>query len=105
MLVKEPVADLGRDFSSPGAKPTPWAEAREILGKAEVCWLSTVRPDGRPHVTPLVAVWLDQAMYFCTGESERKNRNLEQNPHCILTAAATPSRTAMTWWSKAMPYL
>ena len=21
-------------------------------------WLSTVRPDGRPHVTPLVAVWL-----------------------------------------------
>ncbi len=85
MMVKDPVAELAQQFSSPGASPTQWAEAREALEEAEIFWLSTVRPDGRPHVTPLVSVWLDGALYFCTGEGERKNKNLQQNPHCILT--------------------
>jgi hypothetical protein len=44
-----------------------------------------VRPDGRPHVTPLIAVWLDGAMHFCTGVDERKRRNLASNTQCILT--------------------
>ncbi|MEX0681977.1 MAG: pyridoxamine 5'-phosphate oxidase family protein [Dehalococcoidia bacterium] len=85
MSIKEPVAEIDSQFSSAGAAPTPWAEAREALEKAEIYWLSTVRPDGRPHVTPLVAVWLDDALYFCTGEGERKNKNIEHNAHCMLT--------------------
>lgn len=84
-MVKDPTAEFGKDFSSANAKPTPWAEAREALEKAEIFWLSTVRPDRRPHVTPLVTVWHDGALYFCTGETERKNKNIEQNSHCILT--------------------
>jgi DNA-binding transcriptional ArsR family regulator len=60
-------------------------EARERFEDAEVYWLSTVRPDGRPHVTPLLSVWLDGALYFCTGPSERKAKNLAGNPHCTLT--------------------
>jgi nitroimidazol reductase NimA-like FMN-containing flavoprotein (pyridoxamine 5'-phosphate oxidase superfamily) len=47
--------------------------------------LSTVRPDGRPHVTPLLGVWLDGALYFCTGSNERKAKNLAQNSGCVLT--------------------
>ena len=35
-------------------------------------WLTTVRADGRPHVTPLVAVWLDDAIHFSTGPEEQK---------------------------------
>ena len=62
-----------------------WAAARKRLEDAEVYWLSTVRPDGRPHVTPLISVWLDGALYFCTGPAERKAKNLAHNPHCILT--------------------
>lgn len=85
MAGKEPMAELDARFSSPGANPTGWAEARRQLEEAEVYWLSTVRPDGRPHVTPLLSVWLDGALYFCTGRSERKARNLTRNPHCILT--------------------
>jgi hypothetical protein len=50
-----------------------------------VYWLSTVRPDGRPHVTPLIGAWTAGAVYFCTGANERKAKNLAQNPHCILT--------------------
>jgi len=62
-----------------------WAEARDILEEAKIYWLSTVRPEGRPHVTPLFAVWLDGALYFCTGEGERKAKNLVGNPHCAIT--------------------
>jgi hypothetical protein len=81
----EPVTELDPRFSSEGAAPTGWEEARAILAEAEVFWLSTVRPDGRPHVTPLISVWLDNALYFCTGPSERKAKNLAHNTHCILT--------------------
>jgi general stress protein 26 len=34
---------------------------------------------------PPLAVWHDDAMYFCTGPDERKAKNLKQNPQCILT--------------------
>ena len=85
VTAKEPVAELDRPFSSSDATPIPWAEARQQLDKAEVYWLSTVRPDGRPHVTPIVSVWLDDALVFVTGRSERKADNLAQNLHCIIT--------------------
>jgi nitroimidazol reductase NimA-like FMN-containing flavoprotein (pyridoxamine 5'-phosphate oxidase superfamily) len=85
MATSTPVAELDPQFSSPEAKATQWAQARERLEKAEVYWLSTVRPDGRPHVTPLIAVWLDGALYFCTGPDERKAKNLAGNPRVVLT--------------------
>jgi hypothetical protein len=72
MTGDEPVAELDVRFSSDGAAPTRWAQACGQLATAEVYWLSTVRPDGRPHVTPLLSVWLDGALSFCTGPSERK---------------------------------
>lgn len=84
-----PATELDSRFSSTDAIATPWAEARQRLGDAEVFYLSTVRPDGRPHVTPLLAVWLDEALYFCTGPDERKARNLAQNAHCILTTGTS----------------
>jgi general stress protein 26 len=85
MAAADPMTDLDARFSSDGAKPTEWPEARRRLEAAEVYWLSTVRPDGRPHVTPLLAIWQDDAAYFCTGHRERKAGNLEANRHCILT--------------------
>ena len=85
MTGKEPVTELDPRFSSPDATPAPWAEALERLEQAEVYWLSTVRPDGRPHVTPLIAVWLDGALYFVTGPSERKAQNLAHNAQVALT--------------------
>ena len=84
MAEQEPVTELG-PFSSDGAVATEWARARGDLQDARVYWLSTVRPSGRPHVTPLLGIWLGGALYFCTGSTERKAKNLEQNPHCVLT--------------------
>ena len=82
---RKPVEELDTRFSSAGASPTAWRKARELLSEAQVFWLSTVRPDGRPHVTPLLSVWHDDALYFTTGPTERKAKNLEQNPNCVLT--------------------
>ena len=62
-----------------------YARLKADLEQAEVFWLSTVRPDGRPHVTPLIAVWLDDALFFCTGPRERKAKNLADNDRCVLT--------------------
>ncbi|MDY7105028.1 MAG: pyridoxamine 5'-phosphate oxidase family protein [Actinomycetota bacterium] len=72
-------------FSDPGAEPTPWATTREALEHAQLAWITTVRADGRPHVTPLVTVWVDETLHFCTGPDEQKARNLEQNRAVVLT--------------------
>lgn len=72
-------------YSHPDATPTPWEVGREQVAGADTFWISTVRPDGRPHVTPLIAVWHDEAIWFTTGPEERKARNLSQNAACILT--------------------
>jgi hypothetical protein len=85
MSQREPVVELDAPYSSDDAKPTPWTVAREHLDAAEIYWLSTVRPDARPHVTPVAAVWMDGSLYFSTGPSERKARNLERNARCVVT--------------------
>jgi nitroimidazol reductase NimA-like FMN-containing flavoprotein (pyridoxamine 5'-phosphate oxidase superfamily) len=72
-------------FSQPDATPTPWPAGRQTICDADTFWLTTVRPDGRPHVTPLIAVWHDEALWFATGPDERKAHNLAANPACILT--------------------
>ncbi len=85
MTTPEPTAKLDARFSSDEASPTPWPDARLVLSDAPISWISTVRPDGRPHVTPINSVWFDGALYFCTGPTERKAMNLAANTGCVLT--------------------
>jgi general stress protein 26 len=80
-----PTTALDPRFSDPGAGPTPWDDTEQALVAAQLSWITTVRADGRPHVTPLVAVWLDGAVHFTTGADEQKAVNLRSNPHVILT--------------------
>jgi hypothetical protein len=63
----------------------PWQDARRALEVAKTYWLSTVRPDGRPHVMPVWAVWLDDVLLFSTADTSRKGRNLAQNPRCAVS--------------------
>lgn len=85
MIQTFPKTDLHRGFSDQNATATPWEEARNILRDAEIFWLSTVRDDGRPHVTPLMAVLVDGVLFFGTGEGEQKYANLQANPRIVLT--------------------
>ncbi len=85
MVRTDPQTDLDPRYGEPDATATGWADAVRELAAAELSWLSTVRPDGRPHVTPLLTVWRDGALHFCTGARERKARNLATNPNVVLT--------------------
>jgi general stress protein 26 len=91
----EPTAELNEGFSEPDATARPWADVVEVLASAEIFWLSTVRRDGRPHVTPLPAVWLDGALHFCSGADEQKTRNLGSEPRCILTTGTNRLRSGL----------
>ena len=81
----QPSGELDPRFSDPDATPTPWGEVHDALESAQLAWITTVRADGRPHVTPLVTVWVDDTLYFTTGATEQKGHNLFSNPHVVIT--------------------
>ncbi len=85
MARNDPTTELEPRFSGDGAVATPWSVARDQLDRAKAYWLSTVRPDGRPHVTTIAAAWLDDALYFTTGVGERKAKNLARNTNVVVT--------------------
>jgi hypothetical protein len=85
MPAAAPTIELDGRFSDPGAGPTSWPDALLALEQAELYWLTTVRADGRPHVTPLIGVLDGDAVHFCTGLDEQKARNLEINAQVALT--------------------
>ena len=62
----------------------PWQWALERLDRSHNYLLTTVRPDGAPHVMPVWGTWLDGAWYFSTSATSRKSRNLEQNARCVV---------------------
>lgn len=85
METSTPEPQLVEEFSDPGAGALPWARALEVLESSEMFWLSTVRREGRPHVAPLPAMWLDGRLHFCTGAHEQKAKNIEANGDAVLT--------------------
>jgi len=72
-----------------GNAPLPWSRPRDILaggvpGPEVAMYLSTVRPDGRPHTAGIGALWHDGDLYFTSNLDTRKSRNLAQNPACTI---------------------
>jgi general stress protein 26 len=80
-----PRGKLDGRFSDPRADARAWGDVARVLEEAELYWLTTIRRDGRPHVTPLIGMWLDDAFQFCTGADEQKAKNVEANPQCAVT--------------------
>ena len=80
---------IDRRYSDERAEAVPWTEAQARLAAAEVAWVVTVRPDGRPHATPVVPVMHDGKVYFHTGSTEVKYANLRANPHVLVLAGDT----------------
>ena len=78
-----PVTELSA-FSSPNATPTEWSQARDELACAEVYWLSTVRPDGRPHVTPLLGIWLEG---LCTSVPDQTNEKQRTSQPTLIASS------------------
>src|SRR4051794_4908511 len=88
-MSNEPVPVNVQCLGSDPARTTSWDEARDRLanpGPDEFshAWLATVRPDGRPHLMPIIPFWIDGAFHFIAGEGTRKGRNLSANAWCAV---------------------
>ena len=73
---------------TPAYGPTgllPWSWALERLTTSHEYWMATVSPDGRPHVMPVWAVWLDDGLWFSSANGSRKARNLRHDSRATLT--------------------
>jgi len=73
-----------------GSPAIPWSRPRDLLaanlpGPAVTFFLGTVGSDGRPHSAAVGALWLDGDLYFTSGPSTRKSRNLVTNPACTIS--------------------
>jgi hypothetical protein len=53
-------------------------------------WLTTVNPDGSPHVTPVGALFLDGTFWFQTGDGTQKATNLARDPRCSVSISVEP---------------
>jgi general stress protein 26 len=62
----------------------PWKWATDRLTKSRQYWISTTRPDGSPHVMVIWGLWLEYELWFSTGRTSRKARNLAENPRCVI---------------------
>jgi general stress protein 26 len=91
----EPTVELHEGFSVPAAGARPWAEVVDVLDRLGDVLAVAVRRDGRPHVTPLPAIWLDGTLHFCAGAHEQKAKNLEFDPRCILTTGTNQLRSGL----------
>ena len=73
--------------------PIPWSRALEALESAEAQkqtpFLATTRPDGRPHVAGVGAIWDNGKIYVVSGPTTRKSRNLARNPNCAVSMSLT----------------
>jgi general stress protein 26 len=72
------------DYAVPGSpgetgERISWSEVEEKLRAASNYWLTTVRPDGRPHARPVDGVWVGGALCFGGAPQTRWVRNLQSN--------------------------
>jgi hypothetical protein len=72
-----------------GHPPIPWSRAEKQLETPSdpntTHFLATVRPDGRPHVAGVGALWVDRKFYIVSGPGTRKSRNLSERPDCVIS--------------------
>ena len=74
-------------------EPIPWSRALAALESNEpqkqTPFLATTRPDGRPHVAGVGALWDQGKVYVVSGAATRKSRNLAENANCVVAFSLT----------------
>jgi Pyridoxamine 5'-phosphate oxidase len=91
-----------RNLDGYGAPPIDWARVGEVLDSTltqgpdtggpnrHTTWLTTINPDGSPHVMPLGVGNVNGTWYFTSGPGTRKSRNLARDPRCVVSVATHP---------------
>jgi PPOX class probable F420-dependent enzyme len=65
----------------------PWSWALERLRDSHDFWVATVRPDGRPHLMPVWAVWDEDGLWFSSSLRSRKIRNIQAGSAVSVSTA------------------
>jgi hypothetical protein len=91
-----------RNLDGYGTPPIDWQRVRDTLAgdvtqapgsggpDRHTHWLTTINPDGTPHVTPVGVIQRDGVWYFNSGPRTRKSRNLAAKPRCVVSVATHP---------------
>lgn len=79
------------DAAMPGGDPAVMdtttlagARMRRFLEREPVVWLSTVRPNGAPHIVPIWFWWDGEAILVFSKPDAQKVRNLRDRPRAML---------------------
>lgn len=95
----KPEATTHRNLDGYGNPPIPWERVRDTIASdlpqipgsggvdRHTPWLTTINPDGRPHMTPVGVEQLDGTWYFTSGPGTRKSQNLSADPRCSFGVA------------------
>src|SRR2546426_11233581 len=80
-------APIGKNLDIYGSAPLLWSRPLKQLeaGTAASYWLATTKPDRRPHVAAVGALWIDGKIHFTRSPKARKGRDLSANPNCRLS--------------------
>lgn len=62
----------------------PWSFVSDEMKRSRNYWVGTTRPDGRPHAMPVWGVWVDETLWFSTGDGSVKARNLAADPRLVV---------------------
>lgn len=93
---------ISKNLDGYGTPPIAWERVRDALStditqapdtggpNRHTPWLTTINPDGTPHLTPVGFVQLDGVWYFTSGPATRKSRNIAADPRCVVSVATHP---------------
>ncbi len=82
-----------------GAPTIEWARVKTVLDgqltqapdsggpQRHTAWLTTINPDGSPHVRPVGVIAHAGSWYFTSGSATRKSRNLARDGRCAVSIA------------------
>ena len=64
----------------------PWSKIDHWLQAFRSIWLSTTRPDGKPHAVPVWYLWDGRNLYFISARNLQKSKNLRRQPWIVVHA-------------------
>jgi hypothetical protein len=91
-----------RNLDGYGAPPIDWSRVYAVLDsqlpqapgtggpQRHTTWLTTINPDGSPHVVPVGVIRCRGSWYFTSGPATRKSRNLARDRRCVISVATEP---------------
>ena len=83
------------------------ADLRRLFASSPVAHLSTVRPDGGPHVVPIVFALVGDTVFSAVDAKPKRSRDLQRlanvraEPRCALLVDHYEDDWRRLWWVRA----